>query len=174
MTLADYKMAPWTRRVMASLVPVICTDEVVTRGLVDAVLDHVELTMRSFPAFLRFSLVMGTLFFEWFAIVLPSSHLHRFSGLPREKQNRYFRMFWDSKFQLFRQLAKGIKAPIALGYWELPAVWEQMGYTPAKWIAEVGARRQRDYAADIAAQEAMVVAPDPLVRRPADGKVHHG
>ena len=92
--------------------------------------------------------------------------------MPRDRQVRYFGMFWDSKFQLFRQLAKGLKAPIALGYWDNPMVCEKMGYTPAAWIAEVKARRERDYAADIAAHDALVVAPDPLVpARAADGKV---
>lgn len=163
MTLANYTMAPWTRRVMAALVPVICTDEPRERGLVDGVLDHVELTMRSFPSFLRLMLIAGTLLFELFAIVLPSSRLRPFSRLPRDRQERYFKMFWDSRFQLFRQLAKGIKAPIALGYWDNPAVCEKMGYTPAAWIAEVKARRERDYAADIARHDELVVAPDPLV-----------
>jgi len=163
MTLANYKMASWMRRVMAALVPIICTDEPRERGLTDEVIDHVELTMRSFPTFLRLMLIVGTMFFELFAIVLPSSRLRPFSRLPREKQERYFKMFWDSKFQLFRQLAKGFKAPISLGYWDNPAVCEKMGYTPAAWIAMVKARRERDYAADIAYQDAMVVAPDPLV-----------
>jgi hypothetical protein len=172
MTLADYRMAPWLRRVMRALVPVICTAEPGERGLVDAVVDHVELTMRSFPAFLRIMLIVGTLFFELFALVLPSSRLRPFSRLPYDRQVRYFGMFWDSKFQLFRQLAKGLKAPIALGYWDNPVVCETMGYTPAAWIAEVKARRERDYAADIAAHDALVVAPDPLVARAAEGRAH--
>jgi hypothetical protein len=164
MTLANFTMAAWMRRVMTGLVPIICTDEPRERGLVDAVVDLVELM-----------LVMGTLFFELFAIVLPSSRLRPFSRLPRDRQERYFRMFWDSRFQLFRQLAKGLKAPIALAYWEHPVVWEKMGYTPAAWIAEVKARRERDYAADIARHDALVVTPDPLVpAKPASGKAVAG
>jgi hypothetical protein len=163
MTLADYKMSGWMRRVMAKLVPIICTDEASELGLVDEVVDHVELMMRSFPGFLRFSLIAGTAVFELLAMVFPSSLLRPFSRLPRAKQEKYFKMFWDSKFQLFRQLAKGLKAPIAMGYWENPVISKRMGYTPEQWIAEVSARRQRDYAKDIAYQEAMVVAPDPLV-----------
>jgi hypothetical protein len=62
------------------------------------------------------------------------------------------------------QYAKGIKSAIALSYWELPTVKEKLEYHPEQWIAEVAARRLRDYADDIKKYERMILEPDPLVQ----------
>jgi hypothetical protein len=163
-TLADYRMPPWMRRTFAPLVPIICTDEAVELGLVDQVLEQVELSMRSFPSFLRFGLIVGTLVFEFGAVFLPSSRFRTFSRMTREQQEKYFRRFWHSKIGAFHQLAKGLKASISLGYWSLPKVLDRMAYHPDRWIAEVAARRVRDYSDDIRKHDALVVAPDPLVQ----------
>jgi hypothetical protein len=169
-TLADYRMPKWMRRMFAPLVPIICTDEAVELGLVDDVIEQVELSMRAFPPFLRLGLIMGSLLFEFGAVFLPSSRLRTFSRMTRAQQEKYFRRFWHSKFGLFHQLAKGLKAAVSLGYWSLPPVLERMAYHPDRWIAEVAARRVRDYADDIRKHDALVVAPDPLVHPDALAK----
>ncbi len=156
-------MPKWMRRTFAQLVPIVCTDEAVELGLVDETVEQCELFVQSIPGFLRLMLIVGTWVFEYGAIVLPSSRLRNFSRMTREKQEKYFHRYWHARSQLFRQLAKGIKVPIAQAYWENPVVCERLGYRPKEFIAEVTARRQRDYAEDIVAHDQLVLAPDPLV-----------
>jgi hypothetical protein len=50
-----------------------------------------------------------------------------------------------------------------MGFFEQPVVLNRMEYHPEQWIAEVAARRLRDYADDIARQDKMVLERDPLV-----------
>lgn len=161
--LADFRTPRLLKSTLTALAPIVCTDEVNELGLVPDVLDHVELSLRAFPAYLRVVLLIGATFFELGAIALPSSRGRTFSRLPREKQERYFRRFWSSRSDAFRQLAKGLKALLTLAYWEHPKVRARLAYHPEQWIAEVAARRLRDYAADIRRADAIVLEPDPLI-----------
>jgi len=163
MTLADFSLSKGARRTLAPLVRVVCTDEVETLGLTDQVIDQVELTMRSIPSYLRLGLRVGRFFFEWGALVLPSTFGRRFSSLSAEKQLTYFRQWWTNPLFILRQAVKGMKSLIALGYWDLPVVRDRLAYHPERWIAEVAARRLRDYGAEVQRQDAMVLAPDPLI-----------
>ncbi|MCU1283136.1 MAG: hypothetical protein JWM53_6682, partial [bacterium] len=131
-------------------------------------------TMRSIPSYLRLGLRVGRFFFEWGALFVPSSFGRRFSSLPAPKQEAYFRKWWFNPIFILRQAVKGMKSLIALGYWDLPVVRERLAYHPERWIAEVAARRLRDYLPEIERQDAMVLAPDPLIA-PADlaRKVKH-
>jgi hypothetical protein len=160
-TLADFKLPGFMRRTLPPLARIICTDEVEELGLTAQMLDGIELTMRSFPAFLRAGLVVGTFAFEWGALFVA---LRPFSSMSRERQERYFKSWWGSRVGALHQYAKGVKSAIALSYWELPAVKEKLEYHPEQWIAEVAARRLRDYADDIKKYERMILEPDPLVQ----------
>jgi hypothetical protein len=159
-TLADFKMPGFMRRTLAPLARIIVTDEVEELGLTAQCIDGIELTMRAFPTFLRTGLVVGTFAFEWGAFFVT---LRRFSSLPRERQERYFKSWWGSRIGPMHQFAKGVKSAVCLSYWELPLVKERLEYHPEQWSAEVAARRLRDYADDIRQHDELVVAPDPLV-----------
>ncbi len=161
--LADFRIPRALRRVLAPMVRIVCTDEVEKLGLTEAVIDHVELSMRSVPFHIRTSLVAGLTSFELGAAALPSSFGRTFSRLPADKQAAYFHSWWSSPLFLMRQLVKGLKGLIAMGFYEQPAVLSKLEYHPEQWIAEVAARRLRDYADDIAAQDKMVLERDPLV-----------
>jgi hypothetical protein len=167
MTLADFRLPRFMRRMLAPLARVVCTDE--AAPLTDAMLEHVELTMRAFPTFLRIGMIVGAFVFEYGA-------LRPFSSRPRASQEAYFRAWWTSRFAVLRQLAKGLKSVLALAYWEQPSVKARLQYHPEQWIAEVAARRLRDYGADIAAHDRFVVAPNPLVQinRRAEGEARRG
>ncbi len=161
--LADFRIPRLLRRVLEPMVRIVCTEEVETLGLVTEVIDHVELSMRSIPFHMRTGLVAGLTAFEIGAIGFPSSFGRPFSRLPVAKQDAYFASWWHSPLFPIRQFTKGIKGLIAMGYFEHPVVAARMQYHPEQWIAEVAARRLRDYASDIAAQEKMVLERDPLV-----------
>jgi hypothetical protein len=163
-TLADFRLSRSMRRIFAPVARIVCTDEIVEYGLEEAVLDHVELSLRSMPWLLRIGLVAGAHLFNLSAVLFPSSFGRTFRMLPRQNQERHFRRFWLSNVMALRQLAKGMKALVALAYFEHPAVLSRLAYHPERWIAEVAARRVRDYAADIKRADEIVVAPAPLVQ----------
>jgi hypothetical protein len=84
--LADFRLPRALRRVVAAMARVALTDEVERLGLTDAVVDHVELSLRSIPFHLRTGVVAGLTSFEAGALALPSSFGRTFSRLPRAKQ----------------------------------------------------------------------------------------
>ena len=161
--LADFRIPRALRRVLEPMARIVLTDEVDRLGLTQAVVDHVELSMRSIPFHLRTGLVAGLTAFEVGSVGLPSSFGRTFSRLPEAKQEAYFKSWWHSPLFPLRQFVKAIKGLIAMGFYEQPAVLSKLQYHPDQWIAEVAARRMRDYADDIAAQDKMVLERDPLV-----------
>jgi hypothetical protein len=162
---AGFVMPRTTRATLGALAPIVCTDEVTELGLGDAVVDHVALMLRTFPPHLRIMLLVGAFFFEWLPLFLPSSRLRPFSRLPRALKEAWFRRFWDSHIFVVRQLAKGMKSLVALAFWDQRQVLDRLEYHPERWIAEVAARRLRDYADDIRAHDRFVLQPNPLPLR---------
>jgi len=55
---------------------------------------------------------------------------------------------------------------VAMCYYELPEVKEEIGYRPGPYIAAVSRRRLESYGPEIRAGEAAVLAPDPPVPDP--------
>jgi hypothetical protein len=161
--LADFKLPRPLRKTLGALARVVCTDEVETLGLTDAVVDGVELHMRSIPALFRAGLVAGLASFEAGAAAWPRALGRPFSRLPADLQEAYFRSWWASPLFPMRQLAKGVKGLLAMSYWEQPEVKRRLEYHPERWIAEVAARRLRDHADDARAHDELVRRPDPLV-----------
>ncbi len=161
--LADFRLPRRARRILAPLARVVLPSELGPLGLVEPVLDHVELTLRSLPAYLRSGLLAGLYTFDLAAMTRPSSFGRPFSLLPQEKQRDWFAAYWTSPVGALHQWAKGIKGILAIAYWEQPTVRAAMEYHPDRFIAEVAARRLADYADDIVAHDALVLAPDPLV-----------
>jgi hypothetical protein len=162
-TLADFRLSAGARRTLGPLARIVCTDEIESLGLTCAVLDHYELSLRSFPAYLRLGLVVGCWLFEWVAVLLPSSRGSRFSSLTRAQQDAYFRRWWSHPVFAIRQIAAGMKRLLALAYWDHPTVRARLEYHPERWIAEVAARRLRDYGDEVKRQDQMVLEPNPLV-----------
>jgi hypothetical protein len=173
--LADFTLPARLRPTLAKLARVVLTDEVESLGLVDRVIDGVELTMRAIPAPMRAGLIAGLISFEAGALAWPRGRARAFSRLDAELAEAYFRSWWDHPLMAMRQFAKGIKGLIAMSYFELAEIRARMEYHPEAWIAKVAARRLNSYADDIRRHDETVLAPDPLV--PAASltkKVGHG
>ena len=146
----SYKHPPLVRRVLTSLVPVVCPPEAVALGLTEAIVDHVELTMGALPATFRQGLALGLATYDNSARLWPPALGRRASALPLELADR------------LGQLLK-------LGCYEQPAMQARLGYTPSAWIDEVKQRRLKVYSDDVRKAEAAITAPDPL--RPPVKKV---
>ena len=163
-TLAEFRLPTRLRRTLATLAPIVLTDEVETLGLVEEVVDGVELFLRTIPAPLRAGLVTGMWSFEHSARAAPSSFGRGFSSLSPRKAELHFERWWSSKGPL-HQLVRGLKMFLAFSYYEHPKVKAGLGYDPERWIAKVKAERVERFEAELAATEASVVEPDPLVPR---------
>lgn len=161
-TLATYRHSHRIRRVLASIAPLACPPEIEELGLVDAVVDHVELSMRSLPDLVRTGLVAGLTSYELLSRAIPRNLGRAASGLDRDRAARYFELWRTSRIGLQRELIKGVKGLLCIGYYEQQAVKEQIGYLPEEWIAKVKRRRLQVYADDINRHEASLIQPEPL------------
>jgi len=166
-TLADYHHPPLVRRTLASMAPIACPPDIERLGLVDAVVDHMELTMRSVPALIRTGLVAGLTSYELGSRVWPGHFGRPASKLGRERATRYYDAWRCSPIRLQREFIKGVKGLLCMGYYEMPQVKEQLGYTPDPWVAKVKRRRLEVYGDEIRRHEAALFEPEPMPPLPA-------
>lgn len=162
------------RPCVTRLARVVCTSAVDELGLAEAVADHVDLSMRSFPPHVRLGLIAGLTSLEQGARALPSARGRAFSHCAPEVQDAVFAALWHSPLPPVKQLAKGLKGLVALAFWDHPMVRQRLAYTPAEWTAFVNARRVKSYSDDIAAHERFVLAPNPLGAALRDARVERG
>ncbi len=166
-TLADYHHPPRIRRILASIAPIACPPDIERFGLVDAVVDHMEMTMRSLPAAVRAALITGLTGYELASMAWPG-HLGRpASKLDRKRAIRYYDAWRHSPIRLQEEFVKGIKGLLCLGYYEMPQVKEQLDYTPDAWVSKVKRRRLEVYGDEIRIHEAKLFEPEPLPPLPA-------
>lgn len=156
--LSSYRHPATIRRLVRSLVPVVCPPDAARLGVVDDVVEHTELSFRSFGAQIRIGLLAGLTTYELGGLAFgrPASRL------APDRAARYFATWWSSPLLPTRELAKGIKGIICLAYYEQPAVQAELGYTPQAWIEKVKQRRLEVYGGDIHAAAARLIQPDPL------------
>jgi hypothetical protein len=167
MTIADFHIPRPLRRTLAQAARVACPPDLVELRLEEYVVDYAELQLRAFPLGFRLAMVAGMATLEASAV---ARYGKPFSRLPREQAGRWFELWWDSRFGLFRQLAKSLKALIVLGFYQSPPIRERLSYHPDRWIAEAARRRLQQFGVDIQRHEEELVAPNPLI---AIRKVRH-
>lgn len=153
------------RRVLESLVPVVCPREAVELGLVSDIVDHVTLTLGALAPLFRAGFVAGLITYDlsakaWLPARGKSAH-----ALPPELAVRWFQRWLDSNNPAFHQLAFAMKQLISLAHYEMPKVQEKMGYRPQQWIETVTKRRLEMYSDDVQRHQASLLAPDPLIKR---------
>jgi hypothetical protein len=159
--LADYRHPRIVRRTLEAMALIACPPEIEELGLAEAVVDHMELSMRTLPGMVRTGLVTGITTFETAARVWPGNWGRPFSKLSRDKAHKYF-VSWRTGTGLQKQFIKGVKGLLCLGYYEMPAVKKQIDFQPEGWIEKVSKRRLKVYREDIEAHQARILAPDPL------------
>ncbi|MBE7450187.1 MAG: hypothetical protein HS111_15185 [Kofleriaceae bacterium] len=165
----SYQHPPAVRRVLESLVPVVCPPEAVALGLTAAIVDHVALTMSAVPPPVP---------------ARPGARPHhaRSGGdgvaggawpprppAPAGLAERWFERWERGLTPVERELTHAVGQLLKFGCYEQPAMLARLGYTPQAWIEQVTRRRLQVYGDDIRRAEAAIIAPDPLrppVRRP--------
>lgn len=158
----SYQHPPLVRRVLESLVPVVCPPEAMELGLGADIVDHVGLTMSAVPPLFRRGLVLGLTTYDLGAVAWLPGRGRRAHQLPVALAERYFAR-WEHGFTpVERELARAVGQLIKFACYEQPAMLERLGYTPQQWIDQVKRRRLTVYGDDIRRAEAAVLAPDPL------------
>ena len=160
--MSAYQHPAIVRRILESLVPVICPPDAMELGLGADIVDHVGLTMSSVPPLFRRGLVLGLTTYDLAALAWLPGRGRRAHQLPPDLADRYFDRWEHGWTPLERELAKAVGQLIKLACWEHPAMQARLGYTPTGWIEKVKRRRLEVYADDVRRAEAAVTAPDPL------------
>lgn len=145
-----------SRRVLRSLVPVICPPEGV--HLVEPILEHMELQLAASPPLMGRAVDAGLLAYDLGAVPRYLRRAHKLTG---EAAERYF-TFWEHGLDPQVQLARAINQLMSLACYEQPAMKAALGFAPEPWIEEVRKRRLTVYADDVRRQEEQILAPDPL------------
>lgn len=157
-----YQHPPLVRRVLESLVPVVCPPEATALGLGADIVDHVALTMSVVPPLFRRGLIMGLTTYDLGALAWLPGRGRRAHQLPPALAERYFAR-WEHGFTpVERELAKAVGQLLKFGCYEQPAMLERLGYRPQQWIEEVKRRRLTVYGDDVRRAEAAILTPDPL------------
>jgi hypothetical protein len=158
-----YRHTDTARKVLRSLVPVICPPE--AHALADAIVDHMELTFSATPPLLARGLAAG---FATYDLGSLPRYLRRAHTLPVEKAERYYESWVHGITPVHRQFAQVLNQMMSLSCYEQPQMMEAIGYRVGPWIEEVKKKRLAVFSDDIRKQEARILAPDPL--RPATAK----
>jgi hypothetical protein len=165
MTDKPYRHPRRIRRLLESLVPIVCPPATAELGLAQDIVARVEASMQALPVHLRAGLLAGLSAYEAGALADPR-HLGRpASALPKDRGVRYFERWWHSPLAPQRELAKGVKGLLCLACYETPEMKSSIGYTPEAWIERVTAQRLVRHAETIRRREHELLRPEPLPRR---------
>ncbi len=163
MMLWDFHLPRRLRPALARAATVVCDGDIEGLGLVEHVVEGVELGLRAYPAGVRHGVVLGLSAFELGAAL---RHGRRFSRLGDDAARAWFASWWSSPVGALRQFAKALKSMIALAYYDAPPIRARLEFHPDRWIAEAARRRLERYGLEIERAEEAVRAPDPLVPAP--------
>jgi hypothetical protein len=157
--VSAYQHPALVRRILESLVPVVCPPDAMELGLGADIVDHVGLTMSVIPPLFRSGLIAGLIGYDSAALLRYGRRAHQ---LPPARALAWFERWEHGVTPLERELAKAVGQLLKLACYEQPAMQARLGYTPAAWIDEVKRRRLTVYGDEVRRAEAAVLAPDPL------------
>jgi len=140
-----------SKRVLRSLVPVICPPE--AAHLAEEIVDHMGLTLGASPALLQKGFDAGLLAYDLGAV---ARYGRRAQALTGDRAERYYQ-YWENT-----QFGRAINQIMSLACYEQPEMMRACGYDVAPWIEQVTKKRLTVYADDVKKQETQVLAPDPL------------
>ncbi|MBL0220986.1 MAG: hypothetical protein IPQ07_44840 [Myxococcales bacterium] len=152
-----YQHTALGRKVLVSLVPVICPPQFV--HLADAIVDHLALTLGASPMLLRKGFDAGLLTYDLGALPFHRKRAHKLTG---EAAERYYASWEHGPTPLHVQFSRAINQLMSLSCYEQREVTEAIGYQLEGWIAEVTNKRLTVFKDDVQKQATQLLAPDPL------------
>ncbi len=152
-----YQHSKTTRRVLRSLVPVICPPE--AEPLADAIVDHMALTIDVAPRLVQKAFAAGALAYDAGSLPRYFKRAHQLTG---EHAERYYESWLHGITPVHKQYATAINQLMSMSCYEQPAMMEAIGYRVAPYIEEVKQKRLAVYGDDIKKHAVDILAPDPL------------
>ncbi|HSD87937.1 MAG TPA: hypothetical protein VLB44_10505 [Kofleriaceae bacterium] len=155
--MSAYRHTPTARKVLRSLVPVICPPE--AEPITDAIVDHMQLTFSVTPPVLRTALAAG---FATYDLGALPRYFRRAHALSPEKAERYYESWVHGPTPVHKQFAQMLNQMMSLSCYEQPEMMDAIGFHVGPWIEETKKKRLTVFADDIKKQQARLLAPDPL------------
>jgi hypothetical protein len=146
-----------TKRILRSLVPVICPPEALP--LTDAIVEHVALTASAMPPMLQTALATGLATYDLSSLPRYRSRAHKLTG---DNAERYYVSWLHGVTPLHHQFAKLLNQLLSMSCYEQPEMLVAIGVHIEPWVQEVTKKRLTVFADDIKKQDAQIIAPDPL------------
>lgn len=154
---SDYDHTPLGRKVLLSLVPVVCPKKLA--HLAEDIVSHMALTLGASPPLLGKGFKAGLITYDLGALPFHAKRAHKLTGDAAEK---YYASWEHGPTPVHVQFARGIKQLMSLACYEQPEAMESIGYRVGPWIEEVKHKRLTVFKADADRQAAQILAPDPL------------
>lgn len=139
--LVKKNLPGWARKTLGSLIEVIMprSDEF-HPDLKDYILNYVDAYVGYFPKHLKLAFPMGLLLLER-GTLLFMGRLTGFSKLDLAERDRYVRGWINSRWQMRRELIRGVKGLVMVAFYSHPVVMEHIGYDIKGHIAQAIARK---------------------------------
>lgn len=115
------------------------------------VLSRIQVFISGMPWHTQQALKMLLVLFEWSS--LWSLHLSGFSKLPLDKRRQYIHQFSTSRIRLKRDIARILKSLCHTACFNLPELWDHLGYAPEAHIRQATMERALRLSAEQAARE---------------------
>lgn len=136
-----------TRRILRGMAEVILPrNDHIQVERCDEVVNYVDNYVLYLPPMLRLGFPLGVWAFQLVSILLTGLP---FTWLSLEKRQRYLDGWAHSTLWWRRDLLKGVKALMMMGFFELPEVMRLINYDIETHVAAVKARRLAQYAQDL-------------------------
>ncbi len=153
----EHRMPAQVRRIVMQCAVVVCPTEIADDGLLAALVDEMEEYFAELPRRLRLALFALFISFDQSTRFVPGSRPRRFADLNRDQAMVYVERCLTGRLGPRRTVITLLKGIITFNYYELPQVKERLGYTPARYIAEVSERRLRMHGEDVRRGEAALL-----------------
>ncbi len=154
---APYAHSALSRKVLRSLVPVICPPDAVPHA--DDIVEHMALTVGASPRLLQKAIGVGLATYDLGALPFHRKRAHALVG---DRAEAYYASWEHGPTPLHVQFARALNQLMSLSCYEHPAMTAQVGYHVAPWIEKVTQKRLTVFRDDVRKQEAQILAPDPL------------
>lgn len=136
-----------TRRILRSMAEVLLPrNETLHVECEDEIVNYIDNYVLYLPPLFKFAFPLGVWAFQIAAIFLCGMP---FTWLSRERKDKYLEGWARSMLWWRRDLLKGIKGLMMMGFFEHPEVMRLINYDQAGHVAQVKSRRLASYANEI-------------------------
>lgn len=140
----EQRLSNGARRTLRAMFDVLIPRGVDVPNRDQRLIAFVEGFLPYMPPILAKLFPLGLWLFQWGTVLFGASLLP-FSMLKPEAQRRYVFSWQKSGWPLRRQLIKGLKALVMMGYYEQPEVRQALGYEPDAYTKPLIAERAQRY-----------------------------